>query len=270
MGMGNLESVLTDYAGGPTDEPLRYAQVYFDSTPLRHAAAATRLQSLGDDSANYLWKLLAARDIMRLYREDRPALGRMYELQTAKNSAEEVLHPSVEVERFSTPDLLQDAWDAGTLVAFPNDTPRTGLRLDPRMGELAPRLRRSRTLYRGLRPEAMALALYVGATVRAMSGDPRAALSVTSTVRDDAYQRLLVARNPEATRNFSLHTTGWAFDVLRRYRSRKQALAFQFVLDRLQSLNLIAWVREPAAIHITVSSDAVVLKPLLERLTQAP
>jgi hypothetical protein len=28
------------------------------------------------------------------------------------------------------------------------------------------------------------------------------------------------------------------------------------MLDRLQSLNLIAWVREPGAIHITVSSEA--------------
>ena len=57
--------------------------------------------------------------------------------------------------------------------------------------------------------------------------------------------------NIEATRNYSLHTTGWAFDVLRRYSSRQQALAFQFVLDRLTALNLIAWVREPAAIHVT-------------------
>ena len=52
--------------------------------------------------------------------------------------------------------------------------------------------------------------------------------------------------------------------MLRRYASRRQALAFQFTLDRLQALNLIAWVREPAAIHITASSDAKVLVPLLK------
>jgi hypothetical protein len=33
-------------------------------------------------------------------------------------------------------------------------------------------------------------------------------------------------------------------------------MAFQFMLDRLTALNLIAWVREPAAIHITVAPDA--------------
>jgi hypothetical protein len=30
------------------------------------------------------------------------------------------------------------------------------------------------------------------------------------------------------------------------------------MLDRLQSLNLIAWVREPGAIHITASGEDVI------------
>jgi hypothetical protein len=108
------------------------------------------------------------------------------------------------------------------------------------------------------------MALYIGAQVRAIGGE--APLTLTSTVRDEAYQRLLVRHNREATRNYSLHTTGWAFDVARRYRSGRQARAFQFVLDRLQVLNAIAWVREPGAIHITASRDARALLPLLDRL----
>jgi hypothetical protein len=36
------------------------------------------------------------------------------------------------------------------------------------------------------------------------------------------------------------------------------------MLDRLQSLNLIAWVREPGAIHITASGEAGRLVPLLD------
>ena len=98
----------------------------------------------------------------------------------------------------------------------------------------------------------------------------QAPLIVTSTVRDGSYQTVLAARNPEATRRYSLHTTGWAFDVLREYRSRRQALAFQFVLDRLRALNAVAWVREPRAIHITVSRDAEALLPLLERVNIDP
>ena len=270
MGMGNLEDVLRLYAGDEAWLAAPYAQVYFDSSPLRHRAAYDKLASLGDDSSNYLWKLHAAREIMRLHREDPEQLERVAILQTAKNSSEELLHPEGETPRFQTEAALREAWDDGALVPFPDDPQATGLRLDPAMGELARRLDRPVSLYRGLRPEALALALYVGAQVRAVAGDPRATLTVTSTVRDGDYQRALLRRNPEATRNYSLHTTGWTFDVLRRYRSRRHALAFQFVLDRLRALNVIAWLREPAAIHITAARDAEALLPLLDRIETRP
>jgi hypothetical protein len=51
--------------------------------------------------------------------------------------------------------------------------------------------------------------------------------------------------------------------VSRAYASRAQARSFQYALDRLQSLNLIAWVREPAAIHVTAGPGAVRLTGLL-------
>jgi hypothetical protein len=251
-------------AGGDTG----YAEVYFDSTPARHPEAYGRLMRLGDDSANYFWKIGAAKEIMRLWREDRPQLDRLSRLHAAKSSAEEVLHPDGSVPRFAEPGQLRAAWARGEIVAFPDSPSLTGLRRDPRMGELAGRLHQPAGLYRGLRPVALALALYIGAQARGLSGT--SPLIVTSTVRDGAYQRELVRRNPQATRNYSLHTTGWAFDVERRYRSRRQALAFQFLLDRLQVLGAIAWAREPDAIHITVSDDARSLLPLLKRLRPAP
>ena len=52
-----------------------------------------------------------------------------------------------------------------------------------------------------------------------------------------------------------LHPTGFAFDVRRRYRSGAQAEAFQYMLDRLQALNLIAWTRDSRSIHVTASGD---------------
>jgi hypothetical protein len=265
MGIGNLETVLRDYGGGRPS----YTELYFNSTPTSHAAAYWRLAGFGDDSANYLWKLEAAREIMRLWREDRPALDRLAALQLRKASAEEVLHPIDRTPAFAGADDLSRAWDAHDILPFPAAEPVTGLQRDARMGELARRLHVPEGMYRGLRPEALAMALYIGAQVRAISHE--SPLIVTSTVRDGAYQALLVRRNGEATRGFSLHTTGWAFDVERRYQSRRQALAFQFVLDRLRSLNAIAWVREPQAIHITVASDAKVLLPLLDRVNiEAP
>ncbi len=275
MGIGNLEGVLRAYAGANDEEApivdlvqerrLTYAQVYFDSGPQRHAQAYRRLSRLGDDSSNYYWKLLGAREILYRSREDPDELRRRSTLQTAKNSAEELLHPPSDTERFERPSDLEGAWRSQRILTLPDQPDRLGLTVDRRMGELAQRVSSRPGRYRGLRREALALALYVGAQVRAISGSA-APLVITSTVRDGAYQRALVRGNREATRNYSLHTTGYAMDVARSYGNRAQALAFQFILDRLQALNVIAWVREPGAIHLTVSRQARVLEPLLDRI----
>jgi len=257
MGIGNLQGVIAAY--GDEDEP-SYARLYFDSTPLRNAPAWRMLADFGDDSSTYWWRVLAARVIMRLHREDPGRLAELAQAQTAKGSAEEVLHPIDDTKVFATPKDIARARERGDLVALPPPA-RLSFRRDRRMGELARRLRQPRSLYYALRPEAVALAAYLGAGIRRVSGRSEP-LVMTSAVRDTRYQRLLTGVNPEATRGYSLHTTGYAFDVLRRYRSRRQATALQFFLDRLQSLNLIAWVREPAAIHITVSSDARALEGL--------
>ncbi|HEX2103724.1 MAG TPA: DUF5715 family protein [Solirubrobacteraceae bacterium] len=249
MGIGNLQGALAAY--GDADIP--YVQLYFDSTPLRHAQAWRRLAALGDDSSTYLWRVKAALEIMRLYREDPDELARLTDLQTRKASAEEVLHPPERTPTYGDPFALGRARAERELL--PLDGRRlaaAGVRVDPQMGELASRVHQSRRLYRALRPQALRILEVIGAGTRAIARTRP--LVVTSTVRDERYQRVLVARNAEATRNFSLHTTGWAFDISRKYRSRAQALAFQFMLDRLTALNMIAWVREPSAIHVTVAA----------------
>jgi hypothetical protein len=252
MGIGNLENVLAAYG----EEDPSYARVFFDATPDRHPQTYRLLTSLGDDSKTYLWRVYASREAMRLYRQDPAELRRLSRLQAAKASSEEVLHPRARTEVFENPDDLEEAYGDGELRPFPDAPARAaGLRAARSLGELAGRLDADRALYRGLRPEAYALAVYLAAGVREIAGT-RAPLTVTSTVRDVDYQRLLARRNPFATRAYSLHTTGFAFDVRRRYASRAQAAAFQYMLDRLQALNLIAWVREPGSIHITVSREA--------------
>ena len=85
------------------------------------------------------------------------------------------------------------------------------------------------------------MALYAGIQVRTISGAD--ALRVTRA--DDG---------------------GWTFRVSRRYASDRQALAFQYVLDRLQVLNVIAWSRSERSIHVTAAPGAKVLEPLLDRL----
>jgi hypothetical protein len=197
--MGNLESVLKDFGGGRR----AYAELYFASTPRRHAAAYRRLASLGDDSSNYFWKLNAAAEIMRTFRR----------------KAADVM------PRGGRDVLLRDA-PQGDLRTLSGATGDTAL-------EATPDLK--------LRPEALAVALYMGAEVRAISDAP-------------------------ALRIVSAADGGWTFRVSRDYASERQALAFQYVLDRLQVLNVIAWSRTANTIRVTAGRDAEVLEPLLDRL----
>ena len=274
MGIGNLTNVLRAYTGSGSeipvpelaeDEDLSWARVFFDTAPDNHPEARALLTRLGDDSPTYYWRVLAAREIMRLYRDDPERLEQLDLLHAAKASAEEVLHPPAETERFVDDADLRRALDDHVLQALPDDPARLGFRLDRTLGELAPQLGASRELYRSVRPEALAVLVYLGSRVQALSGAARP-LEVTSAVRDDAYQQLLRAENIEAARGYSLHTTGYAFDIRRRYESGAQAQAFQFLLDDLTARGLIAWIREPAAIHVTVASEAEeIVEDLLER-----
>jgi hypothetical protein len=257
MGIGNLQRALAAYGAGQVP----YAQLYFDSTPLRHAKAYDILASLGDDSSTYYWRILAAEQIMREYRRDPAALARTAQLQTQKASAENVLRPAATTPTFSDPFALGRARAAGKLVGLPaRALQQHGVRIDPRIGELAGKVHQVPELYRALSPLGIVTLEYIGGAVKRISGDQP--LTITSGARDEQYQRVLAEHDIEATHNYSVHTTGYAFDVSRRYVSHRQALAFQFMLDRLTALNVIAWVREPAAIHITVGPRArALLRP---------
>ncbi|HEX6116313.1 MAG TPA: transglycosylase SLT domain-containing protein [Solirubrobacterales bacterium] len=264
MGIGNLEDVIQAYAGSDApardlveSEDLSYAQLFFDSSPTRHPEAWDVLSRFADDSATYLWRVYAAREIMRLYREDPGELELIADLQTRKATQEEVFHPEDATEIFDDPGEIEAARDSGELVPLPVD-PSLGFRPSEQMGELATKLDQPRELYRALRPEALATLVYLSSQVQETSGADRP-LRVTSTVRDREYQELLVGTNPEATSEYSLHTTGWSFDILRKYDSDAQGEAFQFALDRLRALNVLDYAYEPAAIHVTVGPGAAPL-----------
>jgi soluble lytic murein transglycosylase-like protein len=269
MGIGNLESVIERYTGTDVDggsvaevvdaEDLDYARLFFDSSPLRNERAWDLLGSFGDDSSTYLWRVLAAERILRLHREDPDRLALLAELQTAKATAEEVFHPEQTTEVFADHTAIEEAIAAGELVPLP-DGEAYGYRISGKLGELAPRLEVSREPYSSLRPEALAALIYMTARVQEINRG-EGELIVTSAVRDGAYQEALLGVNPEATPAYSLHTTGYSFDILRRYSSDRQASAFQFALDRLRALAVIDYAVEPRAIHVTVSNGA---RPLLE------
>jgi len=252
MGVGNLQNSLRAY--GRTNVP--YVRLYFDSAPDRHARAWRVLTSLSDDTRHYYFKVRAAQEIMRLYRTNRGRLAALAGLHANKLSGEEAFRPPRSTPQFRRPRDVQAAWRRGAIVKLPRGA---GLVYDRTLGQMARKLRRPRSLYRGLRPDAAATLEYIGRRVRQLSGS-RGSLIVTSALRDHRYQRLLLRRNAMATPGYSLHTTGYAFDIERKYRGPRQAAAFEFVLGRLQSRGIIEWIREPHAIHVAVMPRARALR----------
>src|SRR3954452_9693688 len=117
MGIGNLANVIAAYG---EDKP-PYARLYFDSAPDNHSRAYALLSRLGDDSSHYWWRLLASPAVLRFYRTSRAELERLAALQTAKGSAENVLHPPHSTRVFNDPDQLQAAYSDGSLRPFPDD-----------------------------------------------------------------------------------------------------------------------------------------------------
>ena len=99
---------------------------------------------------------------------DPAELQRRAELQTQKNSAENLLHPPEQTTVFAAPADLGRAETGHVLLPLDaRGLLRAGVRVDPHMGELAPKLGQKPALYRALRPEALARWRYIGAGVHA-------------------------------------------------------------------------------------------------------
>jgi hypothetical protein len=234
MGVGNLQRALKAY--GSNEIP--YAQLFFDSTPVRHAAAWRVLASLGDDSSTYLWRIGAAKAIMSLYREDPKKLAAQAVLQGSP-AGERVLRPAASTPVFADDGALRS--DALAVVSGTALRPSRALAAAPSAG-------------RALQPEALRMLRYLALGVREVSGTaPIIVTSATRSVQGEAADTrgAFGAETPPST-----HTTGYAFDLSRDYRSPAQAQALQFWLDRLTALDAIAWVREPDVIHVIVGPRA--------------
>ena len=271
MGVGNLADAIRAYVGPEEkrlartlveEEDLSYAQLYFDSTPFVHRRAYRLLARLGDDSATYLWRVLAAREIMRLYRKEPEELRRLTALHTRYGSGEAVLRPPGSTAVFRDVTDLRRARSQRVLLPITDEPVRHHFALDPDLPARVRRRERDPALYTALRPEALATLHYIADRVHVLSR-ARQPLLVAAAVRDREYEARLPKRDLAGPRNYSLYTTGFSFDIKRRYESQAQAMAFQAMLDRLEALNVIAWHARGDLIHITVGERSKPLLPLL-------
>ena len=218
MGMGNLDTVLSRYrAQGGSDDP-SYAELYFDTAPLRKPRAYQLLSSLGDDSSTYYWRVQAAREIMRLSRKHPRQLAKLAALDASGGAGARRLYPG-------------GAASTDTAARKPPAYgPAIGLRLT----------RGARTDFA---PDAAteAVLVYIGAATRAIS-----------------RQAPLIVKSAHGVR----------VEIERHYRSRRQALAFEYVLDRLQAWNLVAWGRGGDTLAVVAGPEAAKVLPPATQLVR--
>ena len=175
---------------------------------------------------------------MHLYRTDRAALIRLVALEDETDSDAPVLHPPNVTQSFSDPSALATAYQRRRWCHCPTNRARSGWQVDPAWARTPARSAPPPPLYRGLRPDALRTLIVMAARVRSLSGGA-APLRIASTVSDAQ----LPAQHRASV--FAAAANGYSFQIERRYVPRAQAEALQAMLDRLQSLNLIAWAREP-------------------------
>jgi hypothetical protein len=215
---------------------------------LEDTSTYQRLQSFSDSSEDYYWRVLGAEMIMHLYATDPTALRRLATLETEFPSDALVLVPPDRIKPYADPAALSAAYQSRQLLRLPRNAAQLGLAYSAQMGALARQLKVPRALYSGLRPAALDMLIEMVARIRAIS-HVNAPLTVVNTVSDGRYQALEDITDEPAE-------TGYTFQIERKYASPGVAEAFQAMLDRLQSLNLIAWIRGTNTIEITVAPDA--------------
>ena len=260
MGIGNLSNVVRAYTAREDDPidtivdeaDIDYARLYFDSSPTGHRASWELLTSFGDDSQTYYWRVLGALGIMHLLRNDPERLERLAELHDRLPSAGLVLHPPTVRERYTDAAQLEDAIARRVLVPV---RPSNGAHftIDPQLLKVLAPLTDNPSDYLVLRPRAARFLAYLSAKVYELSGEERP-LALTRAAYDDEAATKLTPHDPGAAADAEMHSTGFAFDIRRRYGSGAQAAAFQWTLERLETLGLIAWTRGRSVIHVVVSA----------------
>src|SRR4051812_8402664 len=195
----------------------------------------TILSRYGDDKPSYA----------RLYFDSAPMRKpRAYDLLSGLGDDSSTYYWKVRAARQIMQVYRADPKKLGRLEGLDNDGGGGERRLypdGPPAGDSKPRTPPAYLAALGLRltgaaradyapdPATESVLAYIGAGARAISG--QAPLTVKSA-------------------------HGIRLEVSRRYRSRKQALAFEYMLDRLQAWNLIAWGRGGDTLAIVTGPEA--------------
>ena len=274
---------------GNGGRPLRYADVYFTSTPQNHVAAFGYLFSRSDDHRHYWWKLLASQDALRRYRQEPAALGVQWESYLPGRPTEALWYaPLIEDSLLSE----SDATTALNLTAVPADRALLFRPVSPQLKALG--------YYAALRPEALGTLRLVEGLYRRCGGI--GPLTVGDMTYTQAYlQKALLPQPAGATgstkspspvsappswppdldrkslpgggppSDFDYHTVGIAFDLIHPTDDHARKI-LEFALDTLGERKILTWrdLKERGERHYHIVPNPRFGDALRQAATQTP
>ncbi len=273
-GQGNIDRVLRLYVQDKkwqwlgakktiATHKLSWTQVVFESVPSIAPRAYTKLRGLLDQSWDYYWRIKAARELLSLHRQNPTGFQEL--VATFHNRIRRwQLAPELQwyakgspiVREWTTWEDLQRSYQTGELVRFPDGErfeALFGIEVSRGIGSHASNTV-PREVYRGMRPEAAGLALYLGGAFRKETGNHQARLVLTSLVRSLAYQEIFRNKGMSPS-EYSCHCAGLSFDIAPQKTPQEKKI-LELVLQDLLYRGAIAWYKEGSHYHLTLSPGA--------------
>jgi hypothetical protein len=240
---------------------LTYDKLYFGATPYKNPGSYQTYRDLMavDWGANYWYKVLCAKDLLAMYRENHFTFEDLANKQKYKGKRASnrmwTFYGADDEQLVSLDDLRAKLTD-GELVTVPND-PRFGFKLRLEGADAIAAMDKSnQEYYIATKKETAGALLFIAQEVAKLRKDRKQLpLEVTSISRTVDYQRKLTKVNPVATKAVSFHVLGLAFDITKNGMSETDQRDIQFILDELDSTGYISWVPENAAYHVVVAPD---------------
>jgi hypothetical protein len=264
-GEGGVQRTLTKYLGnvwpgssaaairtGRQGQPLRFEDLYFDTTPRARLQAFSYLYGRSDDHRYYWWKLRTSQEAIALYRRDPAAFEKQWESYFPGRSKEAVWYPDAPAASLADLAALQAACSSRRLVPV---GPREAYVIRP-----APLDPQAARWYAALRPEAEGALLLVAAVYNQAGGRGRLQVGDRTLTQEyvarakalhpppppkgrlwppDPEAQTLPGGGPPA--DFDYHTTGLAFDLLRPADSLPRKI-LEYALGALQDRQIVLWV----------------------------
>ena len=265
MGTGNLMHALSLYLGHKVKAKnakeeiakngLTWQRVFFNNTPYFKPDLynfLVKLRAKNDFSPTYLFRVLKARELLQLYRQNPSAYDARwkgyqdrFKPRVAPNLMWTLFGPEdIERLKFETLEQIQAA-QGKDLVLLPEPWARYGItvRLDGK-SKIAEKNPAHQADYIAATPESVGCLLYVVAELQRLEEKRFELLETNSLVRDTGSQDALKIRNRNARTSLPTHTIGWGFDLPKKKMKGWRKKDLHFILYDMELQGMLVFILE--------------------------